>query len=53
MGVKSVGIGTHFNTAIMPWLIDGLLAAGFGDADVADLVGGNYLRLLRRVLPVV
>ena len=53
MGVKSVGIGTHFNTAIMPWLIDGLLAAGFRNADVADLVGGNYLRLLRRVLPAV
>lgn len=53
MGVKSVGIGTHFNTAVLSWLIDGLLASGFGDAAVADLVGGNYLRLLRRVLPAV
>ena len=53
MGVQSVGIGTHFNTAIMPLLIDGLLAAGFGNAAVSDLLGGNYLRLLRRVLPAV
>jgi membrane dipeptidase len=51
MGVDGVGIGTHFNTAILPWLTDGLLAAGFSDEETAKIMGGNYLRLLREVLP--
>ena len=51
MGIEGVGIGTHFNTAVMPYLTEGLLRAGFSAADTAQLMGGNYLRLLRQVLP--
>ena len=51
MGIDHVGIGTHFNTACMPWLIDRLLADGMADEEVARLFGGNYLRVLRDVLP--
>jgi len=51
MGIDHVGIGTHFNTACLPWLIDRLLADGMSDEDVARLFGGNYLRVLRQVLP--
>ncbi len=29
MGIDHVGVGTHFNTACMPWLTESLLAAGF------------------------
>jgi membrane dipeptidase len=51
MGIDAVGIGTHFNTAIMPALTDALLDDGFGEDDVAALLGGNFLRVLRAVLP--
>jgi membrane dipeptidase len=51
MGIDGVGIGTHFNTACLPWLIEGLLKAGYRDEDAAKIFGGNYLRLLRTVLP--
>ena len=51
MGVKHVGIGTHFNTAIMPFLTDALLDDGFSEEDTAAIMGGNYLRVLRHVLP--
>ena len=44
-------IGTHFNTAIMPALTDALLDDGFCEADTAAIMGGNYLRVLRQVLP--
>jgi membrane dipeptidase len=51
MGTAHVGIGTHFNTTVIPWVTDALLAAGFSDEDTAKLMGGNYLRVLRAVLP--
>lgn len=51
MGIDSVGIGTHFNTAVLPMLIDALLDDGFAEHDVAAICGGNFLRVLRQVLP--
>ena len=51
IGPQHVGIGTHFNTTCMPWITGALLAAGLPEGDVAAIMGGNYLRLLRRVLP--
>ena len=51
MGVEHVGIGTHFNTAIMPFFTDALLDDGFSDEETAAVMGGNYLRLLGEVLP--
>lgn len=51
MGVEGIGIGTHFNTACMPWLTDGLIRAGYSDDDIASVMGGNYMRVLRQVLP--
>ena len=52
MGVEAVGIGTHFSTAIMPALTDAFLDDGFSEADTAAIMGGNFLRVLRQVLPV-
>ena len=51
MGIDSVGIGTHFNTSCLPWLIDKLLADGYSDEDVFKITGGNFLRVLAKVLP--
>jgi membrane dipeptidase len=51
MGTDAVGIGTHFNTACLPWVIEALLNNGFSEADTAKITGGNYLRILRQVLP--
>lgn len=51
MGIDGVGIGTHFNSAALPWVTDGLLSAGFSTAETAKIMGGNYLRVVRQVLP--
>ena len=51
MGVDSVGIGTHFNTACLPWVIDRALAEGYSKNDVYKITGGNFLRVLNNVLP--
>jgi microsomal dipeptidase-like Zn-dependent dipeptidase len=51
MGIEFVGIGTHFSTAIMPALTDALLDDGFTESDTAAIMGGNFLRVLRQVLP--
>jgi membrane dipeptidase len=37
--------------ADLPRLADELSDLGFGDAAIADVLGGNWLRLLRRALP--
>ena len=51
MGIDGVGIGSHFNSAALPWVTYGLLDAGFSEAETAKIMGGNYLRVLREVLP--
>lgn len=51
MGIDHVGIGTHFNSAVLPWLTDALLTAGYSDEHAAQIMGGNFLRLLGEVLP--
>jgi membrane dipeptidase len=51
MGIDHVGIGTHFNTSCLPWVVDAVLTAGYTDTDAAKIFGGNYLRVLRQVLP--
>jgi len=62
---RHVGIGTDFDggfgvestpreidtVADLQKLGDTLSAASFGDADVAAILGGNWIRLLRRALP--
>lgn len=52
MGIDCVGIGTHFNTACLPWLTEGLMASGYAESDIAAILGGNYIRVLKEVLPV-
>lgn len=51
MGIDHVGIGTHFNTSCLPWLLEAVLDAGYSEADTAKIFGGNYRRVLHRVLP--
>ena len=51
MSARAVGIGTHFNSTVSPRVTDGLLRAGFSDAEIGAIIGGKYLRVLRQVLP--
>jgi len=51
MSARVVGIGTYFNSTLSPWATDGLLQAGFSDAEIGAIMGGKYLRVLRQVLP--
>jgi membrane dipeptidase len=51
MGIDGVGLGTHFNSAALPWVTDGLLNDGFSEEETAKIMGGNYLRVVRQVLP--
>ncbi|MEC8646819.1 MAG: membrane dipeptidase [Candidatus Latescibacterota bacterium] len=51
MGIEGVGIGTHFNSASLPWLIEAVLEGGYAEADAAKIFGENYMRVLREVLP--
>ena len=62
---RHVGIGSDFDggfgsesipreidtIADLPRLADALLAAGFAEADVAQVMGGNWLRKLESILP--
>lgn len=58
-GVKHVALGSDFDGAIrvafdttgLVLLTQGLLDAGFSEADIADIMGGNVRRLLLEQLP--
>ncbi len=58
-GVRHVALGSDFDGATrvafdatgMPLLTQGLLEAGFAEADIEAIMGGNVLRLLLGALP--
>jgi len=58
-GVDHVGLGsdfdgatsTPFDTTGLPQITEALVAAGFSEADVGKIMGGNVLRVLRETLP--
>ncbi|MDO5625134.1 MAG: dipeptidase [Pseudomonadota bacterium] len=58
-GVRHVALGSDFDGAVrtefdatgLPLITQGLLQAGFSEADIAAIMGGNVLRLLRETLP--
>ena len=58
-GVEHVGLGSDFDGAIsapfdtsgVVLVTEALLKAGFGEKDIASIMGGNYLRLLGQTLP--
>lgn len=59
IGVAHVALGSDFNGATnmpfdvtgLPQLTEGLLQAGFSDADIHAIMGGNIQRLLLQSLP--
>jgi membrane dipeptidase len=59
MGVQHVALGSDFDGAVttpfdasgLVHLTDALLAAGFSDAEVQQVMGGNTLRLFAAALP--
>jgi microsomal dipeptidase-like Zn-dependent dipeptidase len=59
-GIDHVGLGsdfdgattTPFDTTGVPQITDGLLAAGLAETDIAKIMGGNVLRVLRETLPL-
>lgn len=59
VGVRHVALGSDFDGATrtvfdatgLPLLTQGLLDAGFSEADIAAIMGGNVLRLLLDTLP--
>lgn len=59
VGVKHVALGSDFDGAVrtafdttgLVLLTQGLLEAGFSEADIADIMGGNVRRLLLAELP--
>ncbi|MEE4464287.1 membrane dipeptidase, partial [Azotobacter chroococcum] len=59
IGVEHVALGSDFNGTVrtafdasgLPLLTEGLLAAGFDEAEIAAIMGGNVRRLLLASLP--
>jgi membrane dipeptidase len=45
------GVTTVFDSTGLPLLTDALLAAGFSEDEVRQMMGGNYTRLLLHSLP--
>jgi microsomal dipeptidase-like Zn-dependent dipeptidase len=58
-GVDHVALGSDFDGAVsapfdasgLPRVTDALLRAGFAEPEIAKLMGGNAVRVLRQVLP--
>lgn len=59
VGIDHVGLGsdfdgavtTRFDTTRLDAITQGLIDAGFSDADIAKVMGGNVFRVLMSVLP--
>ncbi|MEW5852665.1 MAG: dipeptidase [Myxococcota bacterium] len=59
VGVQHVGLGTDFDGAVttpfdvsgLVHVTDALLAEGFSDEEIAQIMGGNILRVLQEQLP--
>ncbi|MBI2422521.1 MAG: membrane dipeptidase [Candidatus Hydrogenedentes bacterium] len=59
VGADHVGLGSDYDGAVtapfdisgVGQITDGLLAAGYGKDDIAKIMGGNVLRVLREQLP--
>ena len=45
------GVTTHFDTSELAVLTQTLLSAGYSEADIRAIMGGNVLRVLRQTLP--
>jgi microsomal dipeptidase-like Zn-dependent dipeptidase len=59
VGVDHIGVGSDFDGAIaaatdvtgLPLLVESLLRQGFNEDEIAKMMGGNVLRVLKQILP--